>query len=76
MRHVAMGDYVKEGMALFQVVDLSHVWVLFDAYESDLPWINKGDQAEFTIQSLPGKTYKGKVPLSILLSMLPPEWLK
>ncbi len=61
MRHVALGDYVKEGFALFQVVDLSHVWVLFDAYESDLPWIKKGDQAEFTIQSLPGKTYKGKV---------------
>jgi len=61
MRHVALGDYVKEGMALFQVVDLSHVWVLFDAYESDIPWIKKGDQADFTIQSLPGKTYSGKI---------------
>ncbi|HUX95806.1 MAG TPA: efflux RND transporter periplasmic adaptor subunit [Bacteroidales bacterium] len=61
MRHVALGDYVKEGIALFQVVDLSHVWVLFDAYESDLPWIKKGDQAEFSIQSLPGKTFSGKV---------------
>jgi Cu(I)/Ag(I) efflux system membrane fusion protein len=61
MRRVALGDYVKEGNALFQVVDLSKVWVLFDAYESDLPWIKKGDKATFTIQSLPGKTYTGKV---------------
>lgn len=61
MRHVALGDYVKEGNALFQVIDLSKVWVMFDAYESDLPWIKKGDQATFTIQSLPGKTYTGKV---------------
>ena len=61
MRHVAQGDYVKEGNALFQVIDLSHIWVLFDAYESDLPWIKKGDKAEFTIQSMPGKTYTGKV---------------
>ena len=61
MRHVALGDYIKEGFALFQVVDLTHVWILFDAYESDLPWINKGDKAIFTIQSLPGKTYTGKV---------------
>ena len=61
MRHVALGDYVKEGTALFQVIDLSHVWALFDAYESDLPWLKIGDQAEFTIPSLPGKTYKGKV---------------
>lgn len=39
LRHVAIGDYVKEGTALFKVVDLSKVWVMFDAYESDLPWI-------------------------------------
>ncbi len=61
MRHVALGDYVKEGNALFQVIDLSKLWVLFDAYESDLPWIKKGDKATFTIQSLPGKTFSGKV---------------
>ena len=61
MRYVTLGDYVKEGKALFQVIDLSHVWVLFDAYESDLPWLKTGDQTEFTIQSIPGKTYKGKI---------------
>ncbi len=61
MRHVALGDYIKEGTALFKVVDLTRVWVLFDAYESDLPWIKLKDGVEFTIQSLPGKTYSGKV---------------
>ncbi len=60
-RSVAQGDYIKEGNSMFQVIDLSRVWVLFDAYESDLPWLKKGDMAEFTIQSLPGKTYTGKV---------------
>jgi len=57
-RHVSVGDYVKEGSALFQVIDLSTVWVMFDAYESDLPWIRVGDPVEFTIQSRPGKTFK------------------
>ena len=61
MRHVALGDYVKEGSALFQVTDLKKVWVLFDAYESDLPWIKKGDHVELTIQSLPGKSFDGQV---------------
>ncbi|MBN2275914.1 MAG: efflux RND transporter periplasmic adaptor subunit [Bacteroidales bacterium] len=61
MRHVAMGDYTKEGNALFQVVDLTHLWVMFEAYESDLPWLKKGDKAEFTVQSLPGETFNGKV---------------
>ncbi len=60
-RHVALGDYVKEGSALFEVIDLSKVWVMFDAYESDLPWIQKNDMVKFTIQSIPGKEFSGKV---------------
>lgn len=60
-RHVAIGDYIKEGDALFEVVDLSRVWVMFDAYESDLPWMKKDNLIEFTIQSVPGKQYEGKV---------------
>lgn len=61
MRHVALGDYVKEGTALFKVVDLTRVWALFDAYESDLPWIKVNDKVEYTIQGIPGKSYSGKV---------------
>jgi Cu(I)/Ag(I) efflux system membrane fusion protein len=67
MRHVAIGDYVKEGAALFKVIDLTKVWVMFDAYESDLPWINIGDQVDFTVQSIPGKTYEAKVTYIDLL---------
>ena len=44
MRHVTLGDYVKEGNALFQLIDLTKIWVLFDAYESDLSWIEKDDK--------------------------------
>ncbi len=61
LRHVALGDYVKEGNALFQVVDLTKVWVLFDAYESDLPWLKKGDNVDFVFQSLPGKKFSSKI---------------
>jgi len=61
MRHVALGDYVKEGNALFQVVDLTKIWVLFDAYERDLPWLKKGDNVDFVFQSLPGKKFNAKI---------------
>ena len=61
LRHVAMGDYVKEGSALFEVIDLSKVWVMFDAYESDLAWVQLGDKIDFMVQSLPGEDYSGKV---------------
>ena len=60
-RDVAIGNYVKEGSPLFEVIDLSRVWIMFDAYESDLPWIKMGDKVSFTLQSLPGKTYSAKV---------------
>jgi len=60
-RDVAIGDYVKEGNPLFEVIDLSRVWIMFDAYESDLPWIKMGDKVSFTLQSLPGKKQTGKV---------------
>jgi Cu(I)/Ag(I) efflux system membrane fusion protein len=60
-RHVALGDYVKEGKALFKVVDLSKVWVMFDAYESDLPWIKLGDEVNFSLKANPGKKHSAKV---------------
>ncbi|MBT3300860.1 MAG: efflux RND transporter periplasmic adaptor subunit [Bacteroidetes bacterium] len=61
LRHVAMGDYVKEGSALFEVTDLSKVWIMFDAYESDLAWIQLGDKIDFNLQSLPGNEYASEV---------------
>jgi Cu(I)/Ag(I) efflux system membrane fusion protein len=61
MRHVALGDYIREGSPLFQVTDLKRVWVMFDAYETDLPWIRTGDRVELTIQAIPGKEFEGTV---------------
>lgn len=60
-REVALGDHIEEGAKLFEITDLSVVWILFDAYESDLPWIRTGDKVDFEVQSLPGKTYTGTV---------------
>lgn len=61
MRHVAQGHYVKEGEALLEVTDLSHLWVLFDTYESDLPWVKLGDRIDFTIKSLPSEDFRATV---------------
>ncbi len=60
-KHVNAGDYVSQGSPLYEIADLSHVWALFDAYESDLPWISKGDKITFALQSQPGKEYSGTV---------------
>lgn len=61
MRMATLGDYVKEGSKLFEVVDLSRVWLVFDAYETDIPWIKKGDKVTFKIGSVAGKSFEGNV---------------
>jgi Cu(I)/Ag(I) efflux system membrane fusion protein len=60
-RKVKTGDYVSRGDVLFEMADLSRIWVLFDAYESDLSWISPGQNVEFTTQAVPGKTFNGKI---------------
>jgi Cu(I)/Ag(I) efflux system membrane fusion protein len=60
-RRINMGDYVSAGSTLYEVSDLSRVWVLFDAYESDLPFLKQGDKISFTIQALPGNSFEGIV---------------
>jgi Cu(I)/Ag(I) efflux system membrane fusion protein len=60
-RRVNNGDYINQGTVLFEVADLSKVWVMFDAYESDLQFLKKGDNLEFTVQALPGVKFAGTI---------------
>jgi Cu(I)/Ag(I) efflux system membrane fusion protein len=53
------GMYVDEGTHIYTVADLSHLWVKLDAYESDLPWIQYGQEVEFTTEAYPGEVFKG-----------------
>jgi Cu(I)/Ag(I) efflux system membrane fusion protein len=46
---------------LFDIADLSHLWVLADVYESDLPAVRVGMPAELTLSYLPGRTWRGAV---------------
>ena len=58
---VSVGDYVQRGQPIYEIADLSRVWVLFDVYESDMGWVNKGDKVEYTVASLPGATFTGTI---------------
>ena len=58
---VDLGDYVERGMPIYEISDLSKVWVLFDLYESELAWVKEGSEIEYTVNSLPGETFTGKI---------------
>lgn len=55
------GQYVKTGMRLFTVADLTHVWVELEAYESDLAWLREGQDVAFTTEAVPGETFTGTI---------------
>jgi Cu(I)/Ag(I) efflux system membrane fusion protein len=60
-KKVEQGDYVSQGTVLFDLINLSSVWAMFDAYEADLPYLNVGDKVEYTVQAIPGKSFSGKI---------------
>jgi Cu(I)/Ag(I) efflux system membrane fusion protein len=60
-REVSKGDYVDRGRTLFEIANLSNVWVILDAYESDLSFIRKGQKITFTLISVPGKEFSATV---------------
>jgi Cu(I)/Ag(I) efflux system membrane fusion protein len=60
-RRVNTGDYVSQGTVIFDIADLSKVWIMFDACERDLQFIRNGDRISFNLQALPAKNYSGKI---------------
>jgi Cu(I)/Ag(I) efflux system membrane fusion protein len=55
------GAYVTTGTPIYTVADLSQLWVLLDAYESDLSWIRYGQEVQFTTEACPGQAFTGWV---------------
>jgi Cu(I)/Ag(I) efflux system membrane fusion protein len=55
------GMKVMPGEKLFDVADLSTVWVIADIYEYELPFIKVGENAAITLSYLPGKQLSSKI---------------
>lgn len=55
------GNYISQGTLLFEIADLSGLWVLFDAYESDLRFLRRGEKLTFTVEAFPGEKFTGTI---------------
>ena len=55
------GMKVMPADTLFDIVDLSAVWVLADVYEYELPRLKEGQAAVMTLSYWPGRSWKGRV---------------
>ena len=60
-RNVTEGQYVNAGEALFDVIDLSSVWVEADVFQADIGRIRPGLRAQILSDALPGVTLRGSV---------------
>lgn len=61
-KHVREGEYVEEGSPLFEVADLSTVWVEARVGDrSDLAVIKRGRPVRVTAQALPDRRFDGEV---------------
>jgi Cu(I)/Ag(I) efflux system membrane fusion protein len=60
-KNVTEGARITPADSPFEITDLSRVWVLVDAYETELGRVKTGMSAEFTLPAYPGKVYRGKV---------------
>lgn len=55
------GAKVTASDSLFEIVDLSSLWVLADVYENELPRLRVGQAARVTLAYWPGRHWQGRV---------------
>jgi len=60
-RRVSHEEHVEEGTILYEVANLEDVWVVFEAYEEDLPWLREGDEVSFRLRSNAGPTHTAHI---------------
>jgi membrane fusion protein, copper/silver efflux system len=62
-KNALLGRYVEEGEVLYEIADLSQVWLDLEAYETDLPWIRFGQEVSFKVLGWPGDSFGGRIAL-------------
>ncbi len=60
-KNAVEGMYVQTGTPIYTIADLSRVWVVLDAYESDISWLKYGQDVSFTVEAVPGKVFQSRV---------------
>ena len=62
-KKIVVGASVQAKMTLFEVADLSTVWVEADVYEKDIPFLQVGQKVEAAVEACPNRTFTGKLAL-------------
>jgi Cu(I)/Ag(I) efflux system membrane fusion protein len=60
-KNVVEGARVNPGDTPYEITDLGMVWVMADAYETDLAQVHVGMPATLTVQAYPNQPFQGNV---------------
>jgi RND family efflux transporter MFP subunit len=60
-RNVTLGSSVEPGRNLFEIADLTTVWMLADVFESEAPLVKVGQPAKVVLNSVPDEPLTGTV---------------
>lgn len=58
---VQQGQYVNTGDVLFNIADLSKVWVEIDVFENEVPYVRVGQQVEISSAIEHGAAFNGRI---------------
>jgi membrane fusion protein, multidrug efflux system len=86
VEQIQVGDHVTAATPLFALMSNSDIWVEANFKETDLTYMRPGQNATFSVDAYPGRTFIGKVistspGTGSSFSLLPPEnssgnWVK
>lgn len=62
-KKVSVGDYVRNGTPLLQLIKIDPLKLSFTISEKDVAGLKKGQDVIFIVDAFPGKPFKGKVSL-------------
>ncbi|MEW5799297.1 MAG: efflux RND transporter periplasmic adaptor subunit [Bacteroidota bacterium] len=61
LKQVQVGQYVDEGTVLYQLANLSKVWIYLDVYEKDVQFVKKGQIVHIKTDAYPDEEFTGRV---------------
>ena len=60
-KNVVEGQYIMEGEAMFEIADLTHLWVQAQLFEDQIGLVRVGQAVEARVETYPGQIFRGVV---------------
>lgn len=60
-KYINEGDYILTGTKMYSIANLSRLWLLMEAYESDVAKLHYGQEIAFETAAYPGEIFKAMI---------------